>query len=140
MTREDRLNEIEDYIRYLDLLCAEVLRGLDRERVRLVALGFSQGAATIARWAARTVYAPDPVVLWGSLLPPELHPAPRMFGDATVILAVGSADATVPSERAAREQTRLRAAGVSSELVEYDGGHRIRREALQRLAESVRRG
>lgn len=139
MTREDRLNDIEDYVRYLDLLCAQVLRGVERERVALIALGFSQGAATVARWAARTAYAPDCVVLWGSLLPPELEPAPRMFGAARLILAAGESDAAVPHERLAKEHARLAAAGVEHEVFRYDGGHRVERVALAELADRVRR-
>jgi predicted esterase len=138
MTREDRLNEIEDYIRYLDLLCAEILRGVDRDRVALVALGFSQGVATIARWAARTVVAPDHVVLWGSLLPPELAPVPGMFGGARLVLAAGESDAALPPQRLESERSRLRAAGVDHDVLRFRGGHRIEREALTELAERVR--
>jgi predicted esterase len=138
MTREDRLNEIEDYIRYLDLLCADLLRGLDRDRVRLVALGFSQGAATIARWAARTAYAPDHVILWGSLLPPDLTPAARMFGDARLILAAGDSDRAINQQRLRDQEHRLREAGVLHEVVLYEGGHRVRSEALRDVASRVR--
>src|SRR5213596_1853113 len=52
MTREDRLAEIDDYVRYLDALCQEVLRGLEPRAPQVTALGFSQGAATVSRWAS----------------------------------------------------------------------------------------
>src|SRR5207249_11468139 len=51
MTREDRLTEIDDYVRYLDALFQEVLRRLEPRAPRVTALGFSQGAATVSRWA-----------------------------------------------------------------------------------------
>src|SRR5213595_2848351 len=44
MTREDRLAEIEDYVRYLDAVYADVFGFLDRALVTAHALGFSQGA------------------------------------------------------------------------------------------------
>ena len=52
MTREDRLAEIADYVRYLDAVCQDVFKQLDRSQVAVHALGYSQGAATVARWTA----------------------------------------------------------------------------------------
>lgn len=140
MTREDRLHEIEDYVRYLDLLYAEVMHGLDRAQVAVVAFGFSQGAATIARWAARTACATDHVVLWGALLPPELELEGRTpFGDARLTIAAGDHDAAIKPERLSDERVRLQRAGVAHEILEYPGGHRIEADGLRRLAEGIRR-
>nr|MDQ3081512.1 hypothetical protein [Gemmatimonadota bacterium] len=47
MTRESRDSEIEDQVTYLDRVCERVLAGRDRAKVRLVAFGFSQGAAVV---------------------------------------------------------------------------------------------
>src|SRR6266513_3311805 len=52
MTREDREAEIDDYVAYLDAVYADVFESLDRARVTVHALGYSQGAATVSRWAA----------------------------------------------------------------------------------------
>src|SRR5881628_153311 len=52
MTREDRLHEIDDYVRYLDALYREVLGRVEGPAARVTALGFSQGTATVSRWAA----------------------------------------------------------------------------------------
>src|SRR2546430_15583039 len=52
MTREDRLHEIADYVRYLDAVYREVLGRVEGPAARVTALGFSQGAATVSRWAA----------------------------------------------------------------------------------------
>ena len=72
MTSEDREREIEDYVRYLDLLYDEIFSVVPRKGVRLWVVGFSQGTATVARWVARGKVDPDRVVLWAGLLPPEL--------------------------------------------------------------------
>src|SRR3989442_9768950 len=45
MTREDRLAEIEDYVRYLDAGYAALFESLDRAGVTVHALGDSQGAS-----------------------------------------------------------------------------------------------
>src|SRR5207302_9410481 len=52
MTREDRLAEIDDSVRYLDAVYDDVFGRIDRARVTVHALGFSQGAATVSRWTA----------------------------------------------------------------------------------------
>ncbi|MGH7506172.1 MAG: alpha/beta hydrolase [Longimicrobiales bacterium] len=134
MTREDRLAEIDDYVRYLDLVYADALRGIDRGRVSIFALGFSQGAATVARWAARTAFKLDHVVLWGGILPPELEPAPRLFASADLTFAFGSRDAFASAERIREEQERLRAAGLAFRILRFDGGHRLDAETLRQLA------
>src|SRR5207237_10690301 len=73
MTREDRLAEIEDYVRYLDAVYDDVFGRLDRARVTVHALGFSQGAATVSRWTAMGTSRIDRVLLWGGELPPDLE-------------------------------------------------------------------
>src|ERR1051325_282423 len=61
MTSEDRESEIDDYVRYLDLLHDEIFSVVDRSKVRLWVLGFSQGVATVARWVVKGKVEPDSV-------------------------------------------------------------------------------
>src|SRR5437773_7755282 len=72
MTKEDRLHEIDDYVRYLDALYREVLGRVEGPAARVAALGFSQGTATVGRWAALGQSRLHHVVLWGGELPPDL--------------------------------------------------------------------
>src|SRR5204862_202573 len=72
MTREDRLAEIEDYVRYLDAVYADVFGFLDRALVTAHALGFSQGASTVSRWVALGKAKIDRLILWGGEFPPDL--------------------------------------------------------------------
>lgn len=130
MTREDREHEIDDYIAYLDTLAERVADGTPR---RITALGFSQGAATVSRWAARGAARIDHVILWGSGLPPELQPGPELLRGARLTIAIGDADSQIPSGEVERQDHRLREAGMDYHLVRYVGGHRIEAEALAAL-------
>src|SRR5213596_1082227 len=65
MTREDRLAEIEDSVQYLDAVYQDVFGSLDRSRVTVHAVGFSQGAATVSRWTGLGRAKVDRVTLWG---------------------------------------------------------------------------
>lgn len=132
MTREDRDHEMADYIEYLDNLVTHVA-GDVAPHVRITALGFSQGAATVSRWAARGRTLMHRVVLWGSGLPPELEPGPDLFQGASVVLAAGASDAFVSLARVRAEAARLEAAGMTCSVLEYDGGHRVETEALAEL-------
>lgn len=135
MTREDRLTEIDDYVRYLDRLAARTLDGLTRAP-RVTVLGFSQGVATAARWSVRGSIRPARLVLWGDFLPPDLDLARAAERWATVdVVAVrGSRDGVVRAgERARSEETAARAAGVKLRYVAYDGGHEVYPAALEAL-------
>ena len=49
MTKEDRLNEIKDYLNYLDDVY-ELFSLSEYPHAQITALGFSQGASTVTRW------------------------------------------------------------------------------------------
>jgi predicted esterase len=143
MTREDRLAEIRDYVRYLDLVYDAVLGGAPGAATRVVAFGFSQGAATASRWAALGAARLDELILWGGLLPPDLDldAAARRWGGGAlrVTLVIGREDQFVRPERAAEEEARLRDAGIACRVVWFDGGHELRAETLREVAAAVGR-
>jgi predicted esterase len=130
MTREDRDAEIADYIAYLDDIAALELR----PEQRLVALGFSQGAATVSRWAARSSRRIHDVVLWGTGPAHDLPLGPDTFRGASVTLVAGDADEYFDVVAAERAATRLLDAGVECSVLAYAGGHRIVDSALAALA------
>ncbi len=129
MTRIDRLSEIDDYVRYLDLVYDDAIA--TSPELRVTAFGFSQGAATIARWAARTSRRYDRVVLWGAGIPPEVTPRPDLFHGAEVIFVSGLRDA-FNADRAAEG---ARTFGLDARVLRFDGGHRLDDATLRLLAD-----
>jgi predicted esterase len=138
MTSEDREHEIEDYIRYLDLLYDEIFSVVPREAIRFWVLGFSQGAATVARWVARGKANPDRVVLWAGVLPPELtaKDAAALARRSLLTVVLGRQDDFAKPELVAAQESRLEELGVSHEIVRFDGGHEIVPDALRSLADT----
>jgi predicted esterase len=132
MTREDREQEIADYVEYLDNLVEHVVGDVAPD-VRITALGFSQGTATVSRWVARGRTPVERVVLWGAGLPPELEPSPSLFGGAELVIAIGNQDEHVSEAAVARQEARLREGRRAYRLVRYEGGHRVESGALARL-------
>jgi predicted esterase len=135
MTREDRETEMRDYIRYLDLLHERI--AASHRAARTVVVGFSQGGATAARWAALGSATIDRVILWGATLPPDLDLSKEkaVFRRAALTLVVGERDQHISRESLDRESTRLDLAGVPFELITFDGGHSIKRAVLAQLAD-----
>ena len=126
MTREDRQQEIDDYLAYLEQVRSHLV-----PPVPLTVLGFSQGVATAARWAVATSPAPVRLVAWGSLLPEEI-PAARLAA-MRVTYVVGEQEAWAPPAAVEAQAAALGNAGVRVEVVRFDGGHEIRAEVLGRL-------
>jgi predicted esterase len=136
MTREDREHEIDDYVAYLDTLYDAVIA--DAARSTIVALGFSQGAATVSRWAALGRARIDHVIVWGSGLAHELRPGPQLLRGAKLYIAVGDADRQIDESRLSAIDQQLRAADLDYRFHQYAGGHRVEPAALRELAALVR--
>jgi predicted esterase len=72
MTKEDRLNEIKDYINYLE----DLYESFDLEQlgIKITALGFSQGASTVTRWINASRHRIDNAIIYAGEVAPELLP------------------------------------------------------------------
>ena len=136
MTREDRLNEIQDYVAYLDALADQVGGGAAHP-ARVTVLGFSQGVATAARWVTVGRVRPSRLILWGDHVPPDLDVdrAARVLAGVDVVLARGRRDPVFEHGLGAAEMERLDAAGLVYNVAEYDGGHDIDQRLLMELVE-----
>jgi len=136
MTREDRDSEIADYVEYLDALAALMLQGRDRDRVRLVAFGFSQGVATVIRWLAMGQTRVDRLIAWSGSVPHDvdLAAARDRLGSEAVTVAFGDRDQFFDAARIAQQMDLLRAAGVPFEYVPFPGLHTIDGSTLARVA------
>ena len=90
MTREDRENEITDYVGFLDGVLDEVINEVSEESggeiAPLTVLGFSQGAHTVCRWVAAGEAAVARLILWGAYLPDDfdLDRGPDRLGSASL--------------------------------------------------------
>ena len=127
MTREDRLAEIDDYVRYLDAVCAQV----SPAKKSVTALGFSQGTATVCRWAALGSSRIDRLILWGGEVPPDLDL--KRLRVPKLTLVYGTRDEFFTTKVVAANEARLRDQGVPYELISFEGGHAIDEETLRRL-------
>jgi len=132
MTREDRLAEIEDYVRYLDAVYEELSRTVDRAQAKVTLLGFSQGSATACRWSTMGKARFDRLIIWGGEVPPDVD----LLRALPLSLVYGSRDPYFTPKVVAAIEARLREHGISYDLVPFEGGHEIDGDVLQRVAGS----
>jgi len=139
MTAEDRECEIQDYVNYLDRLHDEIFSVVDRSKVRLWVLGFSQGTATVARRVSRGNADPDRVVLYAGLLPAERDAdgAARLARRSPLTIVLGTNDQFAKPELVAAQEARLKELGVRHTTIRFEGGHEIVPEMLMRLTEEA---
>jgi len=133
MTREDRLIEIDDYVRYLDALFAEVMS--DARSPSVTVLGFSQGTATASRWVTLGRAHADRLILWGGEVPPDLDwaRARDRLARTSLILVAGSNDRYITPKVLDRDERRLREHGIACAVERFEGGHEIIPEVLTRI-------
>ena len=140
MTREDRLAEIDDYVPYLDAVSADVFRSLDRVRVTVHALGYSQGAATVSRWVAMGKAKIDRLTLWGGEFPPDLDltvdTVVSRLQAAHLTLVYGRSDEYITPKVVQAVTTRLRQYGIPYQEIPFDGGHELNEAVLKELAKT----
>ncbi|UOQ70614.1 alpha/beta hydrolase [Hymenobacter cellulosilyticus] len=112
MTKEDRLAEIDDYVAYLNQLARAVLAECSPETTVTV-LGFSQGAATVSRWLARTFFRPARLILWAGAFPPDVDftVASHLLRQLPVTLVCGTQDAYIDEAALAQQQEFLHKLG-----------------------------
>jgi len=137
MTREHRLAEIEDYVRYLDAVYAEVFGSLDRARVTVHVLGYSQGASTVSRWVAMGKAKIDRLTLWGGEFPPDLDltldTVVNRLRAARMSLVYGRSDGYITPKVVSGIVERLRQHVIPYEEIPFDGGHELNEAVLRRL-------
>jgi predicted esterase len=135
MTREDRIHEIADYLRYLDQLYRSVLERLQRDAVSVHVLGFSQGTATATRWLTRGDARAHRLILWGAPLPADLDPAldAGKLKQLEVVLVAGDQDEYFTAKVLSAEEDRLRQMGTRYRVVRFAGGHALDARVLSEL-------
>lgn len=131
MTKEDRLNEIADYIAYLDDLYNAVVGS--RTDLKITVLGFSQGASTATRWANATSKRIDRVIVYAGEVAPELVPLSDSSGlrKTENHFVYGTADEFFPVQLMRDAQVQY--SSLQFKVTEFEGGHVIQPDTLHQF-------
>jgi predicted esterase len=109
-------------------------KGILRRTKKKVGFGFSQGGATMARWADQFPDRIDELILWGCKFPPDLQDEQlQNFRDEKLVRSyIGNRDEFFPPE----ELEKLRNIFSNVKNLDwqiYDGGHEVVWKILREL-------
>lgn len=116
MTRQDREQAIADNIAYVDRAIDAVA---GHTSPRIVLAGFSQGVAMAWRAAMHGRRPAAGLVALAGDIPPDVDPA----GAPPVLIGAGLRDTWFTPAKRSLDVARLAAAGVSHDVVAFDGAH-----------------
>jgi predicted esterase len=137
MTKEQRLDDIADNCAYLNQLFAQFYQVHLHKRV--VLLGFSQGAATAARWLAEGNGKVDAFVLWAGVFPPDVEWSnyQRRSQFISHYFVVGNQDTYFSEESVAQLQSEFKKKQLPFQLIQFEGKHEIQQESLLKLEKKI---
>ena len=137
MTREDRINEISDYVGYLDEVLENVQEELGGPPENLIVLGFSQGVHTACRWVIAGDMPVNKLICWGAYPPDDLdrERGPGRLTDSVLILVRGLSDRRIMEEDHHMQEERLSKMNIPFRTLTHPGGHDLDPDLLQNLAE-----
>ncbi len=135
MTKEDRENEIKDYVNYLDAVYDDVIKFGLLSKTKITVLGFSQGTVTACRWLSKGKSKAGQLILWGGGVPPDvdLELSNELFNSLQLTIVVGDKDEFISLEQIEKEEQRLKENNIKYSLVMFEGKHVIKKEILLKL-------
>lgn len=128
MTKEDRDDDIRDYILFLDKVYAEVMLDIS-PKAKVIVLGFSQGAATVSRWAVMGKSRIDELILWCGFFPPDLQPS-AIPKNSSLTVVTASNDRFVTAEQERSQLEKLKELRPDFKHVRFEGEHVVDVEVL----------
>lgn len=134
MTRHEREIAIENNHRFLDKLMENLLSQYPN-RPRIHALGFSQGAATLTRWASRWNCELETMVLWagGFALDIKLEDANEKFRNTRILSVLGEWDELVTPEVRLKQEELISQLNREVVSLSFPGGHELNTDLLEKI-------
>ncbi len=135
MTKEDRENEISDYLNYLNQLYSHVFEGKNPANYRIHILGFSQGTATVCRWCMNDSIKYDRLILWAGFFGKGIQDivSPEKLLDKEVVAVYGTRDEFLVKINLEAYELDLTDAVPHIEILTFEGVHTIVDEVLKKL-------
>ena len=132
MTRENRSLDMDNYLTLLNTIHE---KETSNTQLPIVLFGFSQGCATITRWALQGLIPFQKLILWAGAFPPDMNfeNGTRILAEKKVVGVFGNQDPFVTNERweeMRRLNDRLK---IIPEIIRFEGGHEIHTPTLMQL-------
>ena len=135
MTKEDRENEIKDYLCFLNNVYGREVSRIFKPDLKISILGFSQGTAAAVRWTMQNKFKVDKLILWGGGLPRDIDykKASITFASTKLIIVAGENDEFFTEDKLSEETVFLDEHKIRYTLKRYPGKHEPDKELLAEL-------
>ena len=132
ITKEDKLDDIDDNIAYLNSLFELTMKNINLNSINIHVLGFSQGGATACRWILNSNIRINSLGLWGADIPNDCLSENKRekWRQFKTTLIIGKRDEFISDENKKEFAKLLNAYNLDYELIEYNGTHKIIEEVL----------
>lgn len=127
MTKFNREAEIENYVNLLSDIYRQEVAEKDISQCKIILFGFSQGTATITRWALQSGLHFDALVLWAGSFPHDVdhEMAAKKLDGKDFRFAIGTQDGFFNEKRIKEHIHHLNTWGLHPEVSIFDGEHKV---------------
>lgn len=132
MTKENRQQDIDNYISYLNNVYIEITQSNEYEKV--IILGFSQGVATACRWIEMTDFKVSSFLMCSGSIPNDF--TEKGFEQLRGILLYyisGNTDPYKTEELTKEMKERFSSQKLIVSFTEFTGGHQIDVESINKI-------
>lgn len=134
MTKEERLQDIDDYIGYLDQVYQEMIP----KESKKILLGFSQGVATASRWLNLSKSEFDVTINWAGVFPPDLDfKEVRKMEKTLNYYVYGKQDPYFSVERFEAFKNLFKELKIDVTLFPFEGKHEINKSILTKIEKEI---
>lgn len=132
MTKENRENEINDYVNYIEDVVNEIIPKLNND-IKCNAFGFSQGTSTVSRWANKTKITLSSIHLHSGQFPNDLLSIWNKKSLPKLKFHIGNKDPFIKESELAKTKSKLSDYDIDFDLFTFLGGHEIKPNYLDSI-------
>ncbi|MBZ9778199.1 esterase [Psychroflexus sp. CAK8W] len=134
LTKENREQEIENVLNYLDAILQTEKLPKDK---KIILFGFSQGVSVVTRWLAKRKVNCDHLVIHSGSIPTEFDATSFAYlPDLKTSIIFGNEDEYLSEERIrAQLQLALSIFPNAPEIIKFDGKHVMHPESIKKISE-----
>lgn len=137
MTKEDRENEISDYINFISSVYSTEASKIESKIEKINVLGFSQGTHTAVRWIDSSKIRLNKLILWSGGLPMDCNYNNSYWRNINIKFVIGEKDKLIDDSILNKHNEFIRRLNLNIETIKFNGGHEIDSELLEYLAAEV---
>ena len=132
MTKENRENEIKDYVNFIEDVLNEIIPKLNA-KIACNAFGFSQGTSTISRWANRTKIKLSSIHLYSGQFPDDLLKNWNRKVLPKLQFYIGDKDPLIKESELEKTKLKLNIHEIGYDLFIVSGRHNIEPNLLESI-------